>query len=219
MLPKSAVGSGQSAGKSAAGSGQPAARRILLIRSGRHLRLAIGALRTAFPGCEIGVVGTAGSEGAIATAGIAPYDAFIYTKRPRLQPLSFFFSTTALRVRRWRYDQVAILWNDPEGTGQGNVDRTALVMSPRGFLAITPDGTIVERSPWPQIHTEVRRTVASIGVGAALGALLYLPAAVLAAFRPTHRPASAFAKATADKKAGPYEGGRVAEAAFRRLGN
>jgi hypothetical protein len=82
-------------------------------------------------------------------------------------------------------------------------------MSPRGFLAITPDGTIVERSPWPQLHTELRRAVASIGVGAALGALLYLPAAVLAAFRPTHRPA----------KAGPYEGGRVAEAAFRRLGN
>lgn len=153
--------------------------RILLIRSGRHLHVAMDALRAHAPNCHIGVVGTSGSEGAIAQAGVAVEDRFIYPTRARLQPLSFFFSTTALRARTWGYDHVAVLWNDPYGSGQGNVDRTALGMSPGGFLAITPDGTIVERSSWRQFRTEGRRIVASLGVGAALAVLLYLPAAFL----------------------------------------
>jgi hypothetical protein len=142
--------------------------------------VALDALAAHAPGCRVAVVGTPGSEAAIAQAGVAPGDAFVYTKQPRFQPGAFFFSTTALAARRWRYDQVAILWNDPQGTGQGNVDRTALAMSPRGYLAIAPDGTIVERSLWPQVRTEAMRTAASIGVGAVLGLCLYLPAALAA---------------------------------------
>jgi hypothetical protein len=176
--------------RQAAGSRQPA-EKILLIRSGRHLRVALEALRAWSPGCEVGVIGTAGSEGPIATAGIPPYDAFIYTKRARLQPISFFFSLTALRARHWGYDRIAILWNDPDGTGQGNVDRTALAMSPRGYLAITPDGTIVERSLGPQLRTECLRVVMSLGTAAILGALLYVPAAITSFVR-------------AGLKAGPY---------------
>jgi hypothetical protein len=151
--------------------------RIVLLRSGRHLRVAIDALACRYPGCRIAVVGTPGSEPALAQAGVPAGDCFIY-RAPRLQPLAFFFSRTALAVRRWRYDRVAILWNDPEGTGQGNVDRTALAISPRGYLAITPDGTIVERSLTPQIRTECIRVAASCTVGAALGVFLYLPALV-----------------------------------------
>jgi len=149
--------------------------RILLLRSGRHLRVAMDALSARFPGCRIGVVGTPGSRPAIEQAGIAPEDAFTY-EGVRFQPLTFFFSRTALAVRAWRYDQVAILWNDPDGTGQGNVDRTACAMSPRGYLAITPDGTIVERALRPQVRTEMLRVVASTGVAMAVGLLLYLPA-------------------------------------------
>jgi hypothetical protein len=165
--------------RQAAGSRQPA-EKILLIRSGRHLRVALEALRAWSPGCEVGVIGTAGSEGPIATAGIPPYDAFIYTKRARLQPISFFFSLTALRARHWGYDRIAILWNDP-----------ALAMSPRGYLAITPDGTIVERSLGPQLRTECLRVVMSLGTAAILGALLYVPAAITSFVR-------------AGLKAGPY---------------
>ena len=149
--------------------------RILLLRSGRHLRVAMDALAARFPACRIGIVGTPGSEAAIATADVASADAFIYGGR-RLQPLAFLFSATAIRVRTWRYDRVAILWNDPDGTGQGNVDRTAFALSPRGYLAITPDGTIVERSPWPQLRLEALRVGASFAVASALGVLLYFPA-------------------------------------------
>ena len=156
--------------------------KILLLRSGRHLRVAIDALAGRYPGCRIAVVGTPGSEAAIAAAAVLPGDVFIYGGR-RLQPLAFFFSATAMRVRTWRYDRVAILWNDPDGTGQGNVDRTAFALNPRGYLAITPDGTIVERSPWPQLRTEVLRAGASLAVGSALAVLLYFPAIVAAAFR------------------------------------
>jgi hypothetical protein len=156
--------------------------RILLIRSGRHLRVAIDALAVYSPGCHVGVVGTPGSEVAMEQAGIAAADRIIYTRRPRFSPLAFFLSPAAIAARLWRYDRIAILWNDPSGFGQGNVDRTALAMSPRGYLAIAPDGTVVERSPWPQVRREVARTAASVVVGGALGALLYLPAMVLRPF-------------------------------------
>ena len=156
----------------------PRSERILLVRSGRHLRTAMDVLAARYPGAHIGVVGTTGSEAALAQAGIAPADCFVY-RAPRIEPAAFFFSRTALAMRRWRYDRVAILWNDPEGQGQGNVDRTALAISPRGYLAITPDGTIVERSLMPQVRTECVRVAASLAVGAVLGMFLYLPAAIV----------------------------------------
>ena len=155
--------------------------RILLLRSGRHLRVAIDALTARYPGCHVGVVGTPGSEAALAAVDLAPEDCFIY-RAPRIEPLRFVFSRTALAIRRWRYDRIAILWNDPDGTGQGNVDRAALAMSPRGYVAIAPDGTIVERSLGPQVRAECLRLFASLGVGAVLGALLYLPALALIPF-------------------------------------
>ena len=179
-------------------------RRVLLLRSGRHLRIAMDALTARFPGCHIGVVGTPGSEAAVAQAGIASEDYLLHSA-PRIEPLAFFFSRTALAARRWRYDQIAILWNDPQGTGQGNVDRAALAMSPSGYFAITPDGTIVERSLGPQLRAECVRAVASVAVGAVLGALLYLPAYVASAFRRTSGPA----------KAGHYGKANVVSA-FRR---
>jgi hypothetical protein len=148
------------------------------------------ALAARYPGCHIGVVGTPGSESAAAQAGIAAEDYFLY-RAPRVEPLAFFFSSAARATRRWRYDRVAILWNDPEGTGQGNVDRTALAMSPGGYVAITPDGTMVERALGPQLRTECLRVVTSLAVGAALGVFLYGPAYVVSAFRRIVGPAQA----------------------------
>jgi hypothetical protein len=150
-------------------------RRILLLRSGRHLDVAIEALVSRFPGCQIAVVGTRGSQPAIQQSGIAETDTFI-SLASRFQPLSFVVSRTALAVRRWRYDELAILWNDSKGTAERNVDRTALMMSGHGYLAITPGGTVVECSLLRQLRIECVRAVASIGVAMALGALLYAPA-------------------------------------------
>ena len=76
------------------------ATRILLFRSGRHLRVAMDALESYAPGCRIAVVGTPGSEGVMIQAGVPTEDCFVYAKRPRLQPLSFLFSATSLRARR-----------------------------------------------------------------------------------------------------------------------
>ena len=156
--------------------------RILLIRSGRHLRVAIDALRDRFPGCTIAVIATPGSERIIEQAGVAAGGIFIYDARPRFTPVSFAVSSAVVAARRWGFTRVAILWNDPEGRGQGNVDRSALVLAPRGFLAITPDGSVVERSPFRQLGFEARRAVVSLAVGAVLGAL-YPPAVALATAR------------------------------------
>src|SRR4051794_19698362 len=150
--------------------------RMLLIRSGRHLAIALAAIEAQFPGCEVAVVGTPGSEHAIEQAGIPRERIYVYSRRPRFTPLAFAFSTTSLSARLWRFDRVAVLWNDPDGNGQGNVDRTALLLnSGRAFLAITPDGGLVQRSMWPQVAHEMRRTVTSVAAAVMLGAL-YLPA-------------------------------------------
>jgi hypothetical protein len=160
----------------------PRRERVLLLRSGRHLQVALKALETFSPGCEVGVVGTPGSERAIEQAGVPASNTFIYSKRSRFTPAAFFFSTTAVATRAWRFDRVAVLWNDPDGTGQGNVDRTALTLAPWGVLAITPDGRVVERTIWPQVRHELCRTMTSIGTAMMLGAL-YLPALLIPARR------------------------------------
>jgi hypothetical protein len=136
------------------------------------------ALRVRWPGCEIAVVGTTGSREAIAGSGIDPGNTFIYERRPRFSPAAFFFSPTAVAARLWRFDRVAVLWNDPDGTGQGNVDRTAFLLAPHGFVAVTPDGSLVDRRLMPQIRREVRRTVRSIAMAVMLGAL-YIPALLI----------------------------------------
>lgn len=151
--------------------------RILLLRSGRHLAVACRTLEARFPGCEISVVGTPGSENAIEQAGIPPGRIHIYGRRPRFTPMAFVTSATALRIG-WQFDRVAVLWNDPDGRGQGNVDRTAFALDPRGFIAITPDGSATERSWIPQLRVEARRTLASLVTAVMLGAL-FLPALLL----------------------------------------
>jgi hypothetical protein len=113
----------------------------------------------------------------VAQAGVSASDYFLYPAA-RVQPFAFRLSATARAARRWRYDRVAVLWNDPGGSGQGNVDRAAMLMSPAGYLAITPDGTVFERSSWKLAVRESLRAAASLFVGAALWALLFIPAAV-----------------------------------------
>ena len=178
-------------------------RRIVLLRSGRHLRVAMDALAARFPGCRVAVVGTHGSRQVIELAGIAEFDTFIYAGS-RFQPLAFLFSRTARAVRRWRYNVVAVLWNDPDGRGQGNVNRTALALSLRGYLAITPDGTVIERALMPQLGVESLRVVASLGVAAVIGGLLYMPALLVAPF------------AFVVRRAGSAKAGRDADSGFSR---
>jgi hypothetical protein len=181
-------------------------RRIVLLRSGRHLRVAMDALAARFPGCRVAVVGTRGSEQVIELAGIATFDTFIHSGS-RFRPLAFFFSRTALTIRRWRYDQVAVLWNDPDGRGQGNVNRTALALSLRGYLAITPDGTVVERALMPQLGAECLRLIASVGVAAVIGVLLYVPALAIAPLMAIVRRAGPAEAGLHVRSTGPAEAG------------
>jgi hypothetical protein len=155
--------------------------RVLLLRTGRHLQVAITALHREFPGAHLGVIGTPGSEHLIEQAGVGSQDAFIY-RASRFTPFRFLVSRTATAARRWQFTHVAVLWNDPDGSGQGNVDRTALVLSPTGFWAITPDGSVQYRSTCPQVRHECRRAMASVATALLLGAL-YVPALLLSARR------------------------------------
>ena len=159
----------------------PRPQRILLLRSGRHLQVALAAMEARFPGAEVAVVATPGGERAIREAGVPEDRTLTYAGR-RFTPFAFFVSRAAAGARRWRFDRVAVLWNDPTGTGQGNVDRTALFLAPRGFLAVTPDGGVVECAGFHQAGYESRRAAASLVTGLILAAL-YVPALLISSPR------------------------------------
>lgn len=157
--------------------------RILLFRSGRHLQVAIDALRADSPGCEITVVATPAAGPALDAAGIDGAHRVVYDVTPFFKPWPFVTSAAWRSAVRGGHDQVCVLWNDPDGAGQANVDYTALTVSPRGFTAITPDGTRIPRRSGPNLGRAARRAAASLAVSTVLWVALWLPARLGAAGR------------------------------------
>lgn len=156
-------------------------KRILLFRSGRHLETALEALRAHSPDCAITVVTTPAGIVATEAAGIPADRQVTYTRTPFFQAWPFIRSGLWLRLARQRFDQVCVLWNDPEGVGHGNVDRTALLVSPSGFTAVTPDGRVVERRSIRVLVPEILRGITSVCLMALLGLFVFLPARALRA--------------------------------------
>ena len=150
--------------------------RVVLIRSSRHLGTALAALRTASPGCQVTVVATPGTGGAVAQAGVHASDILIYRTRSQFDAWPLLRSGIPVALWRRGYDRVAVLWQDPDGTDHANVDRAAILLSPSGFDAITPDGTIIRRRTVALLRREAASAVRSILVLTALGLALYLPA-------------------------------------------
>lgn len=157
--------------------------RILLFRSGRHLRTALDALAVASPGCEITVVATPGAAAALDEARIPSERRLLYDRTPFFQPWPFITSATGYQAWRQRFDRVCVLWSDPDGAGHGNVDRTALLLAPSGFTAITADGRLMPHRTAPLLRREVTRAIRSLGLGALLGLTVFLPARLLRPFR------------------------------------
>lgn len=161
----------------------PRPERILLFRSGRHLRTALDALAAAAPGSTVTVVATPGGVPALDEAGVPQAQRILYDRTAFFQPWAFLTSAAGLRVLRQRFDRVCVLWTDPDGTGHANVDRTALVVSPRGFTAITADGRLIVHATGPVMRREIGRALTSLGLGALLALFVFLPARVLRPFR------------------------------------
>lgn len=157
----------------------PPPERILLFRSGRHLRTAMTALQAASPNCQITVVATPAGRSALDDADVPDDRRVIYDRTPLFQPLAFAASRAAARVLTQRYDRVCVLWNDPDGSGQANVDRTAMFVSPAGFTAITADGQLIERRTWPVVRREAARALRSVALVAGLALLVFVPAHLL----------------------------------------
>jgi hypothetical protein len=157
--------------------------RILLFRSGRHLRVALEALRADSPECEITIVATPAAAAVLDQIGIDARHRIMYDRTPFFRPWPFITSAAGLRAIGQRFDRVCVLWNDPDGSGQANVDQTAMLLSLQGFTAITADGALVVHRTGPLLVRELIRAAASIGVAAALGLCLFLPARLLRPFR------------------------------------
>ncbi len=157
--------------------------RILLFRSGRHLQVAIDALRADSPSCEVTVVATPAVAEVLDQLGIDDARRIIYDRTPFFRPVPFITSAAGACALAGHFDRVCVLWNDPEGAGQANVDYTALTVSPFGFTAITADGTLIPRRGGANLCRELVRAAASVAVAAVLGLCLFVPARVLAAGR------------------------------------
>ena len=155
--------------------------RILLFRSGRHLQVAIDALRADSPACEVTVVATPAAAPVLDQVGLATARRITYDRTPFFRPWPFITSAAGARALAGRFDRVCVLWNDPDGGGHANVDYTALTVSPFGFTAITADGTLIPRRSGANLRRELARAASSVAVAAVLGLCLFLPARVLAA--------------------------------------
>jgi hypothetical protein len=154
--------------------------RILLFRSGRHLQVALDALRADSPSCEVTVVATPAAAAVLDQVGIDAARRITYDRTPFFRPVPFITSAAGACALAGRFDRVCVLWNDPEGAGQANVDYTALTVAPFGFTAITADGTLIPRRSGANLRRELARAAASVAVAAVLGLCLFLPARVLA---------------------------------------
>lgn len=157
--------------------------RILLFRSGRHLKTALDALRAASPGCDITVVATPATASVLDQNGIDAAHRILYERTAFFQPWPFITSASGARAWAGRFDRVCVLWNDPSGSGQVNVDHTALAVSPLGFTAITADGSLIEHRTGAILRRELARAVSSAGVAVLLGLCLFLPARLMRSFR------------------------------------
>lgn len=157
--------------------------RILLFRSGRHLQTALRALAAASPACDVTVVATPGGVPALDEAGIRPDRRIIYDRTPLFEPWAFLRSRAGVQASTQRFERVCVLWTDPDGTGHANVDQTALVISPRGFTAITADGRLIDRTTGAAMRREATRALRSLGLALVLGLVVFLPARVLRPFR------------------------------------
>lgn len=160
----------------------PPPERVVLFRSGRHLQVALDALRREWPGCDVTVVATPAAGPALDAAGIGTDHRVIYDATDFFRPWPFLTSAAWRVAAGKRFDRVCVLWNDPDGRGQTNVDYTAMTLAPAGFTAITPDGTLVPRRTGANLQRALSRAAASMAVGAVLAAL-WVPARAAACAR------------------------------------
>lgn len=161
----------------------PRPDRILLIRSGRHLQVALEILQRRYPGCHVSVVATPGTAAARLQANIAPEDWIVYDAHPQFDAWPMLRSGLAGRMWTRGFDRVAVLWQDPDGSDRANVDRAAALLAPRGFDAITPDGTLVRRQPAAFVMRQFRMMLCSAVMRALLALALYVPASIVASLR------------------------------------
>jgi hypothetical protein len=165
----------------------PRPERIVLVRSGRHLQTAIDTLKRAYPGCHVSVIATPGAERARIEAGIAEAD-WMVCLAPRFDAWPMLHTGTAPQVWARRFDRVAVLWQDREGSDRANVDRAAFALSPSGFVAITPDGALIHKRSAAIAGRELSMALVSSATLAVMTLTLYLPAAIAGLFR-RQRPA------------------------------
>lgn len=156
--------------------------RVLLFRSGRHLQVALDALQRDSPGCAVTVVAMPAAAAALDAAGVSDEQRILYAATPFFKPWPFLTSAAWRRAVAGGFDRVCVLWNDPEGAGQANVDYTALTVAPTGFTAVTPDGALVARPTGANLRRAASRAAASLAVGAVLAAL-WVPARIATAGR------------------------------------
>ncbi len=166
----------------------PQPDRIVLIRSGRHVQVALDLLQRQYPGCHVSVVATPNTDAPRVQAGIAESDWITYDAHAQFDAWPMLRGGLAARLWARGFDRVAVLWQDPTGSDRANVDRAATLLSPAGFDAITPDGQLIRRQTKSFVAREIANLCTSAATAAVLALALYLPAAIAALARGHRQP-------------------------------
>ncbi len=132
---------------------------VLLLRSGRHLGAAITVLRRTLPSCHISVLSPPEGNRPLAGADVAADDRIPFPDS-RFSPWRAIATGLVARLRERAFQQVVVLWNYPDGSGQENVTLTALLLTARRHAAMTPDGRLIEITWHQLLRTWWRRLTA-----------------------------------------------------------
>jgi hypothetical protein len=112
-----------------------------------------------------------------------PRDCLIVEETRVFSALGLARSRAGREARRLKPTRVAVLWTHPDGVGFENVNRAALTLSPRGFLAVTPDGTVRPARASRVAGREITRVAWSAFALAVVTVGLAWPAAILRGVR------------------------------------
>jgi hypothetical protein len=110
--------------------------RVLVLRSSRYLDLALRQTADRWPQAGLAIVAPPNTY-----AGPTKWPVFAFAGRA-FSPWNWWRSAARRQVRAWRPNEVVIQLPGASTYGSVNLGLTALLISPRGFWFVRPDGQL-----------------------------------------------------------------------------
>lgn len=136
----------------------PRPLRVLILRTSRFLSVAASHAHACWPGAELRLLCQEGAEADAVSAGIAPGSCVPCPAGTRIRPRALVTSAWARHLLAWRPDIVVLQWWRRDGRGHEAATLFALLLQPRGCVAVLEDGGAI-RMGWSDYLTRLARSV------------------------------------------------------------